>query len=98
MTADAIADGPVPDDAEELEEPREHTRLGQYRLVQRIGALAAHVAQCMDGRVNLPQGRGVSTIGSAPHAPVFLHRRVPRQGTCGLQEGGDDVIRAGALF
>jgi predicted Ser/Thr protein kinase len=35
MTADAIADGPEPED--ETEQPREHTRLGEYRLVQRLG-------------------------------------------------------------
>ncbi len=36
MTADAIADGPEPGDDETLQ-PREHTRLGEYRLVQRLG-------------------------------------------------------------
>ena len=36
MTADAIADGFGPED-EETEQPREHTRLGEYRLVQRLG-------------------------------------------------------------
>ena len=35
MTADAIADGPEPED--ETEQPREHARLGEYRLVQRLG-------------------------------------------------------------
>src|SRR3954451_8961730 len=36
MTADALADGPEPEDDETLQ-PREHTRLGEYRLVQRLG-------------------------------------------------------------
>ena len=36
MTADAIADGPEPED-DETEQPREHARLGEYRLVQRLG-------------------------------------------------------------
>ncbi len=36
MTADAIADGPQPEDDETLQ-PREHARLGEYRLVQRLG-------------------------------------------------------------
>jgi serine/threonine protein kinase len=36
MTADAIADGPQPED-DETEQPREHARLGEYRLVQRLG-------------------------------------------------------------
>ncbi|MFL6167332.1 MAG: serine/threonine-protein kinase, partial [Ornithinibacter sp.] len=36
MTADAIADGPEPEDDETLQ-PREFTRLGEYRLVQRLG-------------------------------------------------------------
>ena len=36
MTADAFADGPEPEDDETLQ-PREHTRLGEYRLVQRLG-------------------------------------------------------------
>ncbi len=36
MTADAIADGPEPED-DETQQPREHTRLGEYRLVQRLG-------------------------------------------------------------
>ena len=36
MTADAIADGPEPEDDETLQ-PREHARLGEYRLVQRLG-------------------------------------------------------------
>ena len=31
MTADAIADGLEPED--ETEQPREHARLGEYRLV-----------------------------------------------------------------
>src|SRR5690349_2706547 len=35
MTADAIADGPQPED--EFDELREHARLGEYRLVQRLG-------------------------------------------------------------
>ncbi|HYH72945.1 MAG TPA: protein kinase, partial [Nocardioides sp.] len=35
MTADAIADGLEPED--ETEQPREHARLGEYRLVQRLG-------------------------------------------------------------
>ena len=35
MTADAIADGPTPE--EDPEQPGEHARLGEYRLVQRIG-------------------------------------------------------------
>ena len=34
MTADAIADGSEPEDTEQ---PREFTRLGEYRLVQRLG-------------------------------------------------------------
>ena len=34
MTADVIADGSEPEDTEL---PREHTRLGEYRLVQRLG-------------------------------------------------------------
>src|SRR6478735_3349470 len=36
MTADAFADGPEPED-DETEQPREHARLGEYRLVQRLG-------------------------------------------------------------
>ena len=36
MTADAIADGPEPED-DETQQPREHARLGEYRLVQRLG-------------------------------------------------------------
>ena len=36
MTADAIADGPEPED-DDTRQPREHTRLGEYRLVQRLG-------------------------------------------------------------
>ena len=36
MSADAIADGPEPED-DETPQPREHTRLGEYRLVQRLG-------------------------------------------------------------
>ena len=36
MTADAIADGLEPED-DETPQPREHTRLGEYRLVQRLG-------------------------------------------------------------
>jgi serine/threonine protein kinase len=36
MTADAIADGSQPED-DETEQPREHARLGEYRLVQRLG-------------------------------------------------------------
>ena len=36
MTADAIADGLEPED-DEIEQPREHARLGEYRLVQRLG-------------------------------------------------------------
>ncbi|HYN67887.1 MAG TPA: serine/threonine-protein kinase, partial [Ornithinibacter sp.] len=36
MTADAIADGPEPEDDETLH-PREHARLGEYRLVQPLG-------------------------------------------------------------
>ena len=36
MTADAIADGPEPED-DETPQPREHARLGEYRLVQRLG-------------------------------------------------------------
>jgi serine/threonine protein kinase len=36
MTADAIADGPEPED-DETEQPPVHARLGEYRLVQRLG-------------------------------------------------------------
>ena len=36
MTADAFADGPEPED-DETAQPREHARLGEYRLVQRLG-------------------------------------------------------------
>ncbi len=36
MSADAIADGPEPED-DETEQPPVHARLGEYRLVQRLG-------------------------------------------------------------
>src|SRR6478609_912502 len=36
MTADAFADGPEPED-DETEQPPVHARLGEYRLVQRLG-------------------------------------------------------------
>ena len=37
MSADAIADGHDADERDEPEQPREHARLGEYRLVQRLG-------------------------------------------------------------
>ena len=37
MSADAIADGSDADERGETEQPREHARLGEYRLVQRLG-------------------------------------------------------------
>ena len=80
MTADAIADGPAPE--EESEQPREHARLGQYRLVQRIGEGGMGVVHLALDR----HGRAVAVkvlrqhIAHDPDARARLKREVATLG------------------
>ncbi|HSO65141.1 MAG TPA: serine/threonine-protein kinase, partial [Ornithinibacter sp.] len=81
MTADAIADGPGPDE-EEAEQPREHARLGPYRLVQRIGEGGMGVVHlALD-----PHGRAVAIkvlrqhVAHDPDARTRLRREVETLG------------------
>ena len=79
MTADAIADGPMP---EEPEQPREHARLGQYRLVQRIGEGGMGVVHLAIDR----HGRAVAVkvlrqhVAHDPDARARLQREVETLG------------------
>ena len=80
MTADAIADGPAPE--EEPEQPQEHARLGQYRLVQRIGEGGMGVVHLALDR----HGRAVAVkvlrqhIAHDPDARARLKREVATLG------------------
>lgn len=81
MTADAFAAGPGPED-EEAEQPREHARLGPYRLVQRIGEGGMGVVHlALD-----PHGRAVAVkvlrqhVAHDPDARTRLRREVETLG------------------
>ena len=80
MTADAIADGPTPE--EDPEQPGEHARLGEYRLVQRIGEGGMGVVHLALDR----HGRAVAVkvlrqhIAHDPDARARLKREVATLG------------------
>ena len=82
MTADAFADGSGPHGEEEAEQPREHARLGPYRLVQRIGEGGMGVVHLALDR----HGRAVAVkvlrqhVAHDPDARTRLRREVETLG------------------